>query len=154
MRKWPIVPAFILVLAAIAGARPNRRDAGVTEMSAALLIGRLGQPGSSAQRTALARQVSDITASNPEVALGCEDISRLTSFLDDRVGSVQMWTAIALGNLGAKATSAVPALERALARQEALDRKFPVSLSQAAAFEAALWRIGLASKMSADGGTR
>jgi HEAT repeat protein len=81
----------------------------------------------------LARRVRrSLSTSVPAVTI--EDLS---SLLTDRDDSVRFWAAMALGYLGPRAGSAIPALEQAL-RSVAEDRS---SLSSAEAMKFALTKI-------------
>jgi hypothetical protein len=151
MKRSLVLLAFILVLSAMASARRDRQGSSGNPKTPSALIKQLQASGSVATRTRLARELAEFVAASPQ-AIGEEELRGMALLLDDPMGGVRAWAATAIGNLGVRGRDAVPALEAALKRQEAIDREHPVDLSPAGAMEAALKKIRLVSESKVDAG--
>ena len=108
--------------------------------SASRLIERVRVEKAHQRRADLAEQLARLVQADPN-AVGDEQVAGLTAMLGDDADSVRAWTAGALGFIGPRAASAIPALEAARQKQAEADLKFPVSLSSVAAIDLALRRI-------------
>ena len=88
----------------------------------------------------LAERLAKLVQREPD-AIADDRIGSLAALLDDEVDPVRAWIAGALGCLGGRAASTIPALEAARQRQVKADRKFGSSLSSVGFIDVALRKI-------------
>jgi hypothetical protein len=102
----------VLLLTDAAGAKSNQR-----QLADTIAKVRTGEP--SAAREA-AEELSHLTHRMSPNAVSDQAVADLISLLDIRDESVRYWVARSLGNLGPRASAAVPSLKRLLAEVDCL----------------------------------
>jgi hypothetical protein len=122
---------WVLLLTDIAAAKSDQR-----QLADTIAKVRTGEP-STARETA--EQLSHLTRRMNPNAVSDQSVADLISLLDIRDDIVRYWVASSLGNLGPRASAAVPSLKRLLAEVACL----PGSKTSASGIRFALTQMGV-----------